>query len=144
MSSEMFKTYWIRPGYAPLQKKKSEKVKVGTRMVQKKKGMFSSEMIEVEEDIFETKTSWVKTGEYSDTQIDVEDLAQKIQDACNDYWADGYELVQMVDTLKGRYDAKTNVNSGQQGFTWAWAYGYGYSVTDGVVLLFRKRVASQA
>lgn len=55
-----------------------------------------------------------------------------------DYWRAGYELIQSFDSIEGKYNYRTNVNP-QQDFSWAWGYGYGYSMTDGVVLIFRKR-----
>ena len=139
--TEHYKTVCISANYAEIKKKRTDRVKVGTRTVQKRKGMFSGEMVDVEEDVFEDREVWYGTGKYYDTRIDMADLARRIQETCNQYWDAGYELVQTIDTIEGRYnyEAKT----GAQG-TWGYGYGYGYSITDGVVLLFRKRTPQPA
>ena len=99
-------THWISAQMAEIQEKKTFVVKVGTRKVQKKKGMFSAETVEVEEDVVEKQEKWVGTGRYSDTRIDLADLSARIEKACNDYWQGGFELIQTLDAIEGRYDWK--------------------------------------
>lgn len=131
-------TYWMTVPYAELVEKKNRVRKVGTRKVQKSRGIFNKETYEADEDIVESYEEWVGTGKFSDTNIDVRKLAEGIQKACNDYWESGYELTQMIDCIKGNYSYKADIGGGVN-TTWAWGYGYGYSVTDGVVMVFRKR-----
>ncbi len=137
VDGEQYKTQWISANYAEIRKSKTIQVKTGTRSVLKRKGLFSGEKVEVEEDIMEPRVVWEGTGTYSDTRIDSVDLATRIQKACNEQWEAGYDLVQVLDTLEGRYNyAKGSLGAQVTG---GWGYGYGYSLTDGVVLLFRRR-----
>jgi hypothetical protein len=142
--AEQYKTAWVVANGVEIKKKVTVRVKIGSRKVQKRKGLFASEMIELEEDVFENREEWHGTGQYSDRRIDNESLAQRIAKVCNDYWNAGYELVQSIDTLEGRYnfDWKTGgIGTGVGAGVYGYGYGYGYSMTDGVVLLFRRRAA---
>lgn len=144
MDDKPYVTDWIRAKMSPLGENVTNRVKVGTRTVQKRKGMFNSEMVDVEEDIFEQQTSWIPTGKFSETQIDAADLSTRIEETLNDYWSRGYELVQIMDYIEGRYNWKTDSGRANHAVVeagmWSYAYGYGYSLTDGVVMVFRKRV----
>lgn len=136
--SDQYVTHWLSAKYQELTKKQTVKVKIGSRTVQKKKSMFSSEMVDVEEDILEERETWVGTGKFSDRRIDMGDLARRIQETCNSYWKDGYEISQKFETIEGNYNYEAK-SGGSVGNAWGWGYGYGYSVTDGVILLFKRR-----
>lgn len=127
---------------AALYEEKKVKRQTGTRKVQKKKGIFSSELIEVDEPIYEEAIEKVPTGKYSDTHINIDDFARRITDACNDLHEKGYDVIKITEVIEGRYNYAFQANgsrvdnhcSGGGGY----GYGYGYSVTDGVVILAKK------
>ncbi|MGO9389023.1 hypothetical protein, partial [Rhodoblastus sp.] len=73
------------------------------------------------------------TGEYSDTNIDIAKFAKEIEDVCNKFYADGYDVVSTIDVIEGNYSFDDGTGEAKA------AYGYGYSVTDGVVILFKNR-----
>ena len=133
--------HWVRANMADIKKKKNVKHQVGARKVTKTKGIFKKEEVEVEEPIFETREEWVSTGKKSDTYIDIEDFSIRITDACNKLHSDGYEVMQIISTIDGRYNYNTKAGDmGQIGY--GWGYGYGYSVTDGVVIIAKLRALS--
>lgn len=110
----------------------------GVRKVQKKKGLFSSDVIEVEEPIYEDVTERIPAGE-SDKFIDIEDFAKRITDACNDLEKDGYDVVKISEIIEGRYNYAWDRFGGFGDPILSYSYGYGYSVTDGVVIIGKKR-----
>ena len=130
---------------AALYEEKKVKRQVGVRTVQKKKGIFSSEVVEVEEPVFEEVVERVPTGKYSDRYINIDDFARMITDACNDLDKAGYDVVKISEVIEGRYnytwdkfDYSTNGSASS-----CYSYGYGYSVTDGVVIIGKKRASTQ-
>lgn len=142
MSDKPYVTYWISAQMAPTGKNVREQVKVGTRTVQKRKGMFNSEMMDVEEDVFEQRTRWVPDGKLSDISIDKGKLAEDIAKAANDYAETGYDLFQIIDCIEGRYNYEAKTGIASNAGMWGWGYGYGYSLTDGVIMAFRKRATA--
>lgn len=143
MDDKPYVTEYIPAKMYPLSDKVTKEVKIGTRTVKKRKGMFNSEMVDVEEDVFEEQTSWYPNGKYSDKSIDAAELSTSIEKKLNDYYSRGYDLVQIIDYIEGRYNWKTDNGratnaSGATVGVWAYGYGYGYSLTSGVVMIFRK------
>ncbi len=132
--------HWVRANMAEIKERKTVKEQVGTKTVTKTKGVFKKKEIEVEEPVIETREEWVPTGEFSDTNIDMDDLSRRITDACNGLDEKGYDVLSITPILEGRYSYKTraggtgNVATGSTG-GWGWGYGYGYSLTDGVVII---------
>ena len=138
---------WIRANMADIREKKNVRHQVGTKKVAKTKGIFKKEEIETEVPIFETREEWVSTGKKSDTYIDIEDFSIRITDACNKLHSDGYEIMQIISTIDGRYNYDTHSGSvgvGGQIGGFGWGYGYGYSVTDGGVIIAKLRALSSA
>lgn len=132
---------WVRANMATLYEEKKVKRQVGVRKVQKKKGMFSSEMIEVDEPIYEESIEKVPTGKSSETYIGIDDFAQRITAACNKLYEEGYDVIKVTEVIAGRYDhnwGKYHDSTNGSAST-CYSYGYGYSVTDGVVILGKKR-----
>lgn len=134
----------VRANMTALYEEKKVKRQVGVRTIQKKKGIFSSEVVEVEEPVFEEVVERVPTGKYSDRHINIDDFARMITDACNDLDKKGYEVVKISEVIEGRYNYAwdkygTSVNSAPT----CYSYGYGYSVTDGVVIIGKKRESAQ-
>lgn len=132
---------WVRANMATLYEEKKVKRQVGVRKAEKKKGMFSSEVIEVEEPIYEEVIEKVPTGKYSDRYIDIDDFAQRISDACNKLHEDGYDVIKVTEVIDGRYNYawdRYGLSTNGSAAT-CYSYGYGYSVTDGVVILGKKR-----
>lgn len=127
---------------AALFEDKKVKRQTGVQVVQKKKGIFSSETIDVEEPIYEEVVERVPTGKYSDKYIDIDDFAKRITEACNSLHQDGYDVINITDVIEGRYNYEYQANGHRMdnhcsggGF----GYGYGYSLTDGVVIIGKKR-----
>jgi len=89
---------------AALYEEKKVKRQIGVRKVQKKKGIFSSEIIEVDEPIYEEVIEKVPTGKYSDTYVNIDDYARRITDACNDLHEKGYDVVKITEVIEGRYN----------------------------------------
>ena len=132
----------LRANMAPLVKEQKVKKQVGVRKVMKKKGLLRTEMIEVDEPVFEEVVEDVPTGTYSDTQINLEDLARRIADTCNELDQAGYDVIKISDIVRGaynyavdRYHSVTNSSAPDT----CYSYGYGYSVTDGVIIIGKKR-----
>lgn len=120
----------------PILEKRTVKHKVGTRMVERKKGMFSRETEMIEEDVLENKDEWVPTGKYYDHEIDIIDLATRMEKDMNACAKEGWEVFSNDLTIKGFFDART-IQSVTQGLTGGWAWGY--SLTSGVILTYRRR-----
>lgn len=129
----------VRVGVSMLEntKKKKVKVKVGTKKISKTVGIFNRDVTEVEIDVFEDRTEWVGTGTYSDLHIDGVKFSKDIQAACNRMSREGYELMSTSDIISGRYNFQTG-STGIHPYAIGYSYGYGYSVTDGIVLIFKK------
>ncbi len=129
-----------------IMEQKKVKRKTGTRRETKKKGLLNKETYEVDVDVFEETLEWVGTGKYYDNLIDKKRFAEDIQRCCNRMADQGYELTLTSDVISGRFDYKTTsgttsiANYGGLPSTLGWGYGYsyGYSVTDGIILLFKK------
>jgi len=117
-------------------KKKQVRHQVDSKIVKKKKGLFSKETVEVEKPIYTYRDELVPTGKYSDTAIDMEDLAVRVTESCNDLYERGFEVENIISTIEGRYGYNTNIAPSGGG---GWGYGYGYSVTDGVVILAKRK-----
>lgn len=132
---------------ATLYKEQKVKKQVGVRTIEKKKGIFSSKVIEIEEPVFKEVVEMVPTGEHSDTYINIDDFAKKITDACNDLDKNGYDVIKISEVIGGRYNytwgnyANSHVSSGAA--STCYSYGYGYSVTDGVVIIGKMRQSLQ-
>jgi hypothetical protein len=95
---------WVRASMAALYEEKKIKRQTGVRKVQKKKGIFSSEVIEVDEPIYEEVIEKVPTGTYSDTYIDINEFARRITNACNDLHENGYDVIKITEVIAGRYN----------------------------------------
>lgn len=132
----------VRAQMLPLFEQKTVRKQVGVRTIQKKKGLFSSAIVEIEEPIFEEVVERVPTGKHSERFIDMDDLAKRITEACNDLDASGYDVIKISEIVGGWYDFKYLAN-GTRGDNHCsgggYSYGYGYSVTDGVVIIAQKR-----
>jgi hypothetical protein len=130
---------------AALYEEKKVKRQTGVRKVQKKKGIFSSAIVEVDEPIYEEVIEKVPTGKHSDTYINIDDFARRMTDACNDLHEKGYDVIKITEVIEGRYNyAYDKYGTGFNGAApTCYSYGYGYSVTDGVVILAKKRESSQ-
>ena len=124
---------------AEIFEERARQVKVGSRKVLKKQGLFNKEMAEVDEYIFETQIERIPTGKFYDTHIDKARLAKDIQEACNKMHQLGYVLLSQSEVISGRYAYKfvNDINFANR-YAATGGFGYGYSVTDGVVLTFRK------
>ena len=85
----------------------------------------------------EEQTRRVLTGKYSDTSIDNAKLAKDIARAANEHAKAGYELLQIIDYIGGNYALQGNV-WGVVPPQLPWASAYGYSLTEGVIMVFRK------
>jgi hypothetical protein len=125
---------------SPLYEEKKVKRKTGVRKVQKSKGLFSADIIEVEEPIYETLTENVPTGERSDTYIDIGDFSRRIAEACNGLHENGYDVIKITEVIDGRYHWGNYCGSSNGNA--ATCYSYGYSVTDGVIIIGKKRETS--
>lgn len=136
---------WVRAGMSPLYKKQKVKRQVGVRQVEKRKGLFSSEKQVVEEPVYETVDEHVPTGKYSDCYIDIDDYARRITKACNELDEEGYDIVKISEVIEGSYYGDAKPASGAGGaIRGGYGYGYGYSVTDGVVIIGKRRAPSNS
>lgn len=124
----------------PLGENQTIQVQVGTRKVVREKGLFKKEMVEEEEPIFEPQTKFVPNGKRSSTTVDINDLRQKIEDACERLIADGYEIHTIMPIISGAYNYRdiesskrtlgATITEKMDGGGW----GYGYSYTDGAII----------
>lgn len=96
-------TAWVKAFMQPLYKKKIIKEQVGTRTVTKTKGIFNKTSFEAEEAVYESKEEWVPTGEYSDTEINIEKFSSDINKMCQELAASGYKVTQIIPINSGRY-----------------------------------------
>jgi len=126
---------WNRAGMQPKYYERKWKEKTGSRTIKKRKGWFSSEMVEMEEPVYKEAVEKIPTGEYSDIYIDIDALAKNITEACNKFEKRGYEIVKIIEVIGGRYNHRTTWSNNGGGA----GYGYGYSVTDGVVIIARDK-----
>nr|MBF0681394.1 hypothetical protein [Pseudomonas sp.] len=141
-------TAWVKASMQPLYKKKIIKEQVGTRMVRKTKGLFNKTSFEAEEPVYESKEKWVPTGEYSDTEVNIEEFSSNINKMCQELAASGYKVTQFIPINSGRYKYEyKEVGSTQRilGNTEAitgggYGYGYGYGITDGVIIVAELKV----
>jgi hypothetical protein len=136
---------WVRASKAALYEEKKSNRQIGIRKVQKKKGIFGSEVTEIDEPIYEEVIEKVPTGKYSDSIIDIEDFARRITDACNDLNETGYDVIKITEVIEGQghYAYGPFDQSGGASNATCYSYGYGYSVTGGVVILGKKRESPQ-
>jgi len=139
-------TKWVKASMQPIMKKKIIKEPVGTKQVTKTKGIFKKESYEAEETIYEKKEEWTPTGEYSDTEVNIQELTDLINNVCIEMAEMGYEVMQIMPINTGRYNwqykeigstqrmgifsAKTEKMTGG-GF----GYGLGYGLTDGAIIV---------
>lgn len=135
MSKPQYITTYIRIfSMEPVYEKRETKVQVGTKKVKKKTGFFRSQIVEVEEPVYEKRVEWVPTDQTSDTHIDIKELAEEIMKACNEMHEKGYEVINILAINSGRY---------QKGFVIPLnsdaGYGFGYSITDGVIIVGKLR-----
>jgi len=130
MKDKQVITQYIRVNMAPLGEERTNKEKVGTKVVKKEKGIFRPKTYEQEEDVYEERTKWVPSGKLSDIIVDMEGLSDEISNICNRFITNGYDVTQIIPINSGRYGYDTGwMQDGGYG------YGYGYSVTDGVIIV---------
>lgn len=140
-------TAWVKASMQPLYKKKIIKEQTGTKTVTKNKGLFNKTSVEVEEPIYESREEWVPTGEYSETEVNIEEFSNNINKMCQELTASGYRVMQIIPMNSGRYKYEyKEVGSTQRilGNTEAitgggYGYGYGYGITDGVIIVGELR-----
>lgn len=138
----MFKTVFVKAYLKQEVRERVANVQVGTRTISKRKSLYESEMVQEEEPVFEQRVEKVGTGKHSDTEIDAEDFSQRIEKACNDMYEKGYDLVSMTDVIRGafHYDCKPNQSRTDHLCAGGgYSISYGYSMTDGMMIMFRKR-----
>ncbi len=69
--------------------------------------------------------------------VNAMDLAQKIEDCCNELEKDGYEVISIFPLNHGYYDYK-GVDAGISGSGGGYGYGYGVTPTKGAIITARK------
>lgn len=77
-------------------------------------------------DHLQTKPS----GRYSKTHVDGVRLAQDVASVANTLEQEGFDVIATESVLSGHHDHRYSGNGG---------YGYGYSVTQGILLIARKK-----
>lgn len=92
-----------------------------------KKPSYITRWIQIGADVTEKKIPFLKTTRTVTDQHFVarEDLAQAIENVCNELADQGYEVVSIFPTLRGESTATPRS-------------GYGYSVTDGAIITAKK------
>lgn len=136
----LFRSVVVQPKMLAIGEWKNVRKRVGTKKVKQVTGILKKEEVEVEQPVFEIEREWVQTGRVSDVQIDVEQFAEDITEACNLLDAEGYEVVNITPVIRGQYQhqhKEGNLKKGT-GFT-SYGLGFGYSVTDGVIILGKRR-----
>lgn len=137
---KLFRSVVVQPKMLAIGEWKNVRKRVGTKKVKQVTGILKKEEVEVEQPVFEIEREWVQTGRVSDVQIDVEQFAEDITEACNLLDAEGYEVVNITPVIRGQYQhqhKEGNLKKGT-GFT-SYGLGFGYSVTDGVIILGKRR-----
>ena len=137
---KLFRSVVVQPKMLAIGEWKNVRKRVGTKKVKQVTGILKKEEVEVEQPVFEIEREWVNTGRVSDVQIDVDQFATDITDACNALDAEGYEVVNITPVVRGQYQhqhKEGNLKKGT-GFT-SYGLGFGYSVTDGVIILGKRR-----
>ena len=137
---KLFRSVVVQPKMLAIGEWKNVRKRVGTKKVKQVTGILKKEEVEVEQPVFEIEREWVQTGRVSDVQIDVEQFAEDITEACNLLDAEGYEVVNITPVIRGQYQhqhTEGNLKKGT-GFT-SYGLGFGYSVTDGVIILGKRR-----
>lgn len=136
----------MRPNYVA----KTSQVQVGTHQVEKRKSLFSSEKVLVDEPLYEERTEMVADGE-SDTHVDGEKLAVDIESLLNELDRDGYDVLTITPLASGRYRVEKesgtgfiNIPGGGGQLPWASNYAWAYSVSDGVIVTARLRAGSSS
>ena len=114
----------------------TERRQTGTRTVTRTKGFLKAEKIEKEEPVYEYTEEWVPTGELSDVDIDHETFGNHLEEACNQLYTDGYDVISINPVLRGihqhQYSAGSLVKgTGPSGF----GYGFGYSITSAFMII---------
>lgn len=136
---------WVRSGMAPLYEEKKVQRQVGVRKVQvrQRKGFLGKEVevVEIDEPIYEEVTEKVPTGKYSQTYIDMDAYAKAITEQCNDLHEQGYDVIKITEVIEGKYNWDKYGTSAVGNGGAPTCYSYGYSVTDGVVIIGKKREA---
>ena len=127
-------TGWVKAPMQALYKKRTTTEQVGTKTVTKTKGIFKKTSFETEKPIYEQKEQWIPTGKYSDIEVDIEQLADNINQVCEQLIESGYRIMQIIPVNSGRYSYKCN-----EGAHGGYGYGFGYGVTDGVVVVGELR-----
>ena len=135
----------MRPNYVT----RTTQVQVGTHQVEKRKSLFSSEKVLVDEPLYEERHEQVPEG-VSDTHADGEKLAADIQATLNELDAEGYDILSLMPLSSGRYQVEKesgtgfiNIPGGGGGeIPWASNYAWAYSVSDGVIVTARLRPGS--
>ncbi|MGU3494427.1 hypothetical protein ACLBXM_10335 [Xanthobacteraceae bacterium A53D] len=138
----MYRTIFVKAYLKQRVKEKISQVQVGTRTVSKRRDFYSTEMVQEDEPVYEQRKETFPTGPQSDTEIDGDDFAHRIEKACNDLAEKGYDLVQMTEVTRGAYNYDVKPNASRTDHVCAgggYSIAYGYSMTDGMMLLFRRR-----
>jgi len=139
-------TRWVKASMQPIMKKKIIKEPVGTKKVTKTKGIFKKESYEAEETIYEEKEEWVPTGEYSDKEVNFQELTDLINNVCIEMTKMGYEVIQIMPINTGRYSWQyKEIGSSQRMELFSattekitgggFGYGFGFGLTDGAIIV---------
>ncbi|GGF77737.1 hypothetical protein GCM10007301_42090 [Azorhizobium oxalatiphilum] len=138
----MYKTVFVKAYLKQEVREQVSNVQVGTRTISKRKGLFDTAMVQEEEPVYEQRVEKVTTGKHSETEIDAEDFSRRIEKTCNDMHDKGYDLVSMNEVIRGAYHYDAKPNQSRTDHLCAgggYSIAYGYSMTDGMMILFRKR-----
>lgn len=115
---------------------------IGVKKVQKAKGLFTKETVEVDQPVYETVREWQSSGRKSIGDIDMNALQEQLQDACNILHQDGYDILSITPVIKGAHDYFVQPGLIQKGTgTTSIAYAYGHGVTDGLLITARLRTS---
>lgn len=138
-NKRIYTYYWVRADMADIMDYKKVKKQVGSKEIVKKKGFFGSETYTLNVPIYEEVEEWVSTGKKSDKKIDVAGFSTKIMDACNELHASGYDVIQIIPTIGGKYDYNFKTGFLSNNNPYSYGYGYGYSVSDCVIIIGKLR-----
>jgi len=96
----------------------------------------------------ETKSKIIGEGQKTVSEnphfVNRGELTALIQQVCNDFYEDGYEVISIMPTIRGysNSDYKTGYKENSTyggGYGWGYGWGYGFSVTDGAIITAMRR-----
>ena len=99
-------------------------VQTGTEKIERNKGLFSLEKEQEEIPIYEEMEELVPNGRISDVDADLDMFSRDYEDACNQLYQEGYDIISVQPILRGVHRHEYNSGYMKKG-TGEGGFGFG-------------------